>query len=71
MSNIGKKIIVWNKSGKKPIKVSELNHLFGSVSFLKNTKNQTEPIESSLVRTLDSPKADPNRSNYTPLLIIR
>jgi hypothetical protein len=33
---------------------------------LKNTKNQTEPILSSLVRILDSSKTNPNRSNYTP-----
>jgi hypothetical protein len=30
--------------------------------------NQTEPIEISLVRTLNSLKTDRNRSNYTPTL---
>jgi hypothetical protein len=27
--------------------------------------NQTESINSLLIRTLDSPKIDPNQSNYT------
>jgi hypothetical protein len=34
------------------IKASEPNRLVWSVSFLKNIKNQVEPIESLLVQTL-------------------
>jgi hypothetical protein len=38
---IGKKIIVWNTSEKKRLKYPNQTDEFGSDSFLKNTKNQT------------------------------
>jgi hypothetical protein len=42
------------------------------IHFEKHQKpNQTEPIKSSLIRILGSPKTDPNRFNYTPTNINR
>jgi hypothetical protein len=53
--------------GKNRLKYSNQTDEFGLDSFLKNTKNRTKPIDSSLIRTLDSLKTDPNWSNYTPV----
>jgi hypothetical protein len=67
MEYIAKKKALQNRS-KYPNQ-TEPNRLvwFGSIFQKQHKPNQTEPIEYTLVRTLDSSKTDPNRSNYTPM----